>query len=72
MIVSAAPETQCQEPEKEGGGERKREGGREGWWVMKDEREERRAEQSLTIAECPEATASTTLMECSMIQCTWP
>ena len=33
MIVSAAPESQCQESEEEGG--------REGWWMMKDEREER-------------------------------
>ena len=35
MIVSAAPESQSQESEEEG--ERKR----EGWWMMKDEREER-------------------------------
>ena len=57
MIVSAAPETQCQEPEKEGGGERKREGGlvgnegrerkREGGLVGnegRERREESRAE----------------------------
>ena len=28
--------------------------------------------ENLTFAEYPDATASTTLMENSMIQCTWP
>ena len=43
MIVSTAPETQCQEPEKEGGGEGKREGGLVGN-EGRERREESRAE----------------------------